>query len=187
MPVPPPSNAKKVWDGDIIDVWTWEQSMFDGSTSTFECITRPDTASVIAFLDPDTVLLTRQQQPHKPEPFIDFPGGRIDTGEDPQMGALRELQEETGHRAGRVMEWSRYAQRGISRFEEFLYVATDVTDGHPLHHDVGERIELLPTPWKDVVDLCRRRQMRQLNTMLAILTMEYDPEVKKRLRDWLRG
>src|SRR3989344_5109060 len=126
MPVPPPSNAKKIWEGEIISVWTWDQPMFDDTTSVFECITRPDTASVIPFLDPDTVLLTRQRQPHKPEPFIDFPGGRIDEGEDPQAGALRELHEETGHQAKRVMEWSRYAHRGLSRFEEFLYLATNL-------------------------------------------------------------
>lgn len=55
--------------------------MFDGTTETFECVTRPDTVTVIPFLDPETVLLTKHIQPHR-EPFLDFPGGRIDKGKN---------------------------------------------------------------------------------------------------------
>jgi ADP-ribose pyrophosphatase len=185
MPVPPPPLAKKVFSGVAMDFWQWEQPLYDGSSATYDCVTRPDTTSVLVFLDADTVLLTRQEQPQKDKPFFDFPGGRVDPGEDSQTGALRELQEETGYRAGRVMEWHRIAQRGMTRFEEIFYVATDMTGGFPTHKEPGERIELVPTPWKKLVEMCLHRQLRQPITMLAILQMEFDPESRKRLRDWL--
>lgn len=187
MPIPPPQNAERKFHGTVMDLWQWEQTLYDGSTSTFECVTRPDTTSVIPFLDPQTVLLTKQGQPHKTDFFLDMPGGRIDPGEGPHAGARRELQEETGYQAKRFLEWNRYAQRGLQRFEGFLFLATDLADGHPMHREAGEHIELVPTPWNKLVDLCLHGQLRQMNTMHAILTMEYDPAAKKRLHDWLAG
>jgi ADP-ribose pyrophosphatase len=187
MPVAPPPNAKRVFKGHVLNFWQWEQPLYNGTLSTFECITRPDTASIIPFLDSQTVLLTRQEQPHKDKPFLDFPGGRIDEGEETQTGVLRELQEETGHRAGRVMRWDAFAQRGMIRYEETLFIATDLTNEHLLHQDPGERIELVPTPWNDLVQLCLERRLRQPNSMLTVLQMEFDPASKKRLQEWLRG
>ena len=42
-----PEHAKKVFSGVMFDVYQWEQEMYDGSTATFEKLTRPDTAQVI--------------------------------------------------------------------------------------------------------------------------------------------
>ncbi len=186
MPIPPPEHATRAFHGKILDLWQWEQSMYDGTTETFECVIRPDTAAVIAFLDPKTVLLTRQEQPHR-TPFIDVPGGRIDTGEDPATGAIRELQEETGYQAGRHLLWGRYPSTGINRYESFIFLATDLTDGHGTHHDSGERIETMTVSWEELVEHCLTRELRQPNVMLEILRMASDPESKARLQGWLNS
>lgn len=170
-----------------MDLWQWQQTMYDGNTDTFECVTRPDTASVIPFLDAQTVLLTKQEQPHKPHAFFDFPGGRVDAGETVEQAAQRELQEETGYAAHRWMEWHRFAELGLNRFEHGLFLATDLHDGFKMHQDTGEKIFLVPTRWDDLVRMCLKRELRQPNSMLAILSMEFDPEAKKRLHTWLRN
>ncbi len=163
-----------------MDVWQWEQEMFDGSTAIFECVTRPDTVSVIPFLDKDTVLLTKQFQPHR-EPFFDFPGGRVDRGETHIGAAKRELEEETGYRAERWMEWHCLHNKGLNRFDESLFIATGLVDGAGPHFDPGEKIELLPTPWLQLKEMCLKRRLRQPNIMLAILAMQHDPETSRRL------
>lgn len=187
MPIPPPPNAKRTFHGHLMDFWQWEQPIYDGTTDIYETVTRPDTVAVIPFLDAKTVLLTRQEQPSKPEPFLDVPGGRVDPGEDLETAVRREMAEETNKTADRWMEWHRLAHRSLFRFEEGLYVATDIreTAAHPAEPD--EKIELLPTTWDELVTLCLQRKLRQPNIMLAVLQMEFDPIAKKRLRDWLRG
>src|SRR6266567_4147904 len=92
---PIPENAKKVFEGEIFDVFQWEQEMFDGSRKTFEKVERPDTANIIAFTEDGKVIILDQEQPGK-DKFVSLPGGRIDEGENPLEAAKRELLEETG-------------------------------------------------------------------------------------------
>ncbi|MBU1907647.1 NUDIX hydrolase [Patescibacteria group bacterium] len=186
MPTPPPSNAKLVHHGHTMDLWQWEQEMFDGTTEIFECVTRQDTVAVIPFLDADTVMLTKQVQPHK-GPFMDFPGGRLDHGEACLDAAKRELEEETGYKAERWMEWHHLKNKGKNLFDETLFIASGLHNGAGPHLDAGEKIELVPTPWPQLKDMCLKRQLRQPNIMLAILAMHFDPDARERLEDFLNS
>jgi len=186
MPVPPPANAQQVFHGEIVDVYQWPQVQYDGTTATFETVVRPDTVGVLAFLDPHTILLTRQEQPHKPEPFWDIPGGRVDAGETHETACRREFQEETGHVGARWLLWHRRPYVGLFRYEESLFLTTDLTlDPRGNHEDAGERITLVPTPWSEVVRLCLAKKIRTRHAMLAILAMAYDPENQTRLQQFL--
>jgi 8-oxo-dGTP pyrophosphatase MutT (NUDIX family) len=186
MPVPPPANAKKAFEGKMATVYVWPQLMYDGSTRQFECYVRQDTVAVIAFLDRDHVLLVRQTQPGRNE-FLDPPGGLVDPGETPERAARRELLEETGHRAGHLELWCSDRYEGITRFEEFIFVARDLEmTGMENPELAGEKIALEPTDWKRAVDICLARGMRRNDAMLAILGMEFDPEQRARLDAFLK-
>lgn len=190
MPVPPPSNAKKVHEGPLADIYQWQQKMYDGSERTFECFVRADTAGVLAFLDEDTLLMTKQTQPGRgrKELFFDPPGGMIDPGETARQAAARELLEETGYEAKKLKQWSRSTFDGMVRFEEFVFVAKNmkrVTDHNP--EAAGEKIKLIEMPWKEAVQLSLNHQMRRRDIMLAILSMEFDPKQKAKLKAFLNS
>ena len=188
MPIPPPSNAKKVFQGEIYSIYQWPQKLYDGSEAVFECVIRPDTVTIIPFLDERTVVLTKQTQPHKPEPFLSFPGGRVDAGETMEQAAMREFREETGYVAGRMIRWNTLPWTGGIRFEEAIYVATDLTkDPRGSHEDAGEKIELIEVDWKEAVQRSLQHELRSTNTMLTILSMEYAPAERERLRQFLSG
>lgn len=183
MPYPAPKQSKQVYQGEILSVYTWDQELFDGSSHVFECVVRQDSANIISFLDRNTILLTKQEQPGRP-PFIDVPGGRIEAGEDPQVAVLREMQEETGYRAQAHMSWSQKSHTGMVRFEEFLFLggALKPAEQHP---DPGERIEVISVPWKQAVEFCLEGKLRQQHVMQAILQMEYHEPSRARLQAFL--
>ena len=40
----------------------------------------------------------------------------------------------------------------------------------------AKKIELIPTPWANLKNMCLKRKLRQPNIMLAILAMHLDPK-----------
>ena len=178
MPIPAPNHASQKYSGELIQVWNWEQELFDGTSHTFECVIRPDAVTVIPFLNRDTVLLTKQEQPGK-EPFMDFPGGRIDPGEFAEQAAMRELEEETGYSAATIFEWQHKKHAGIVRFEETLFLAQLGSRGE-MHQDPGEKIEVIKLPWKEVVQLCLDQRLRNISAMMLVLQVTFNPATAER-------
>jgi ADP-ribose pyrophosphatase len=185
MPYTLQPGSKNVFHGVRHDVWQWEQKMFDGTTQTFECTTRKDHASIIAFLDPDTILLTEQIQAGRDDVFIDIPGGVIEPGESPEETARREFLEETGYEIGKLELYKQNDFKGSSRLSAFIYLATDLKNGRTQSLDAGEKITLKPTPFEDAVRLSLKGGMRQTEVMLALVTLRHDEDAQRKLEEFL--
>src|SRR3989338_296819 len=89
-----PPQAKKVFAGQIFDVYQWDQTLFDGTTAVFEMLKRPNSVEVIA-TSGDKILVAEEEQPGRP-PFYTLVGGRQEVGEPPEDAGKRELLEESG-------------------------------------------------------------------------------------------
>lgn len=186
MPVPPPPEAQLVFDGALAKAYQWPQKMFDGSERIFECYVRPDTVTVIPFLDRNTVLLTKQEQPAR-QSFWDFPGGRVDPGETLDEAVKREFQEETDYVAADWLMLRNKRFSGLVRYEQALYLAKGLEKLPSLGHEQdGEKIEVIPTSWDEVVQRCLKMELRQEGVMLAVLAMHFDPEQRAKLDEFLK-
>ena len=92
-----PDNAQRVFKGVIYDVYQWPQTMFDGSTKTFEMLKRADTVEIIAVHDDKHVDLN-EEQPHLPLHYT-LPAGRHDVPGETELASMsgrRPGAEETG-------------------------------------------------------------------------------------------
>ena len=99
-----PKSAKKVFAGEIFDVYQWRQKMFDNSFQIFEAIKRPDTVEIIGITPGKKIIVLKQKQPHT-DWFFSLPGGRVDQGENQRQAAQRELKEETGYETYKLILW----------------------------------------------------------------------------------
>ncbi|MBR3230956.1 NUDIX hydrolase [Candidatus Saccharibacteria bacterium] len=136
-----PKNAKLVFSGKIFDVYQWPQELFDGTTETFEMLSRKDTVKIIAIKD-GKIVITRQKQPRK-KWFYDFPGGRNDSPKENELDAAkREMAEETGmvFRSWRLIE----ARQPFVKIDWMVYtfLATDFVAQGSQNLDGGELIEV---------------------------------------------
>jgi hypothetical protein len=93
-----PEHAKKVFQGEIFEVWQWEQKLYDGSSQTFEMLRRADSTIVIAVTEEKTIVITEQMQPNWERPLVSLPGGIVEHDEDALSAAKRgERARERGH------------------------------------------------------------------------------------------
>src|SRR5262245_15021114 len=98
-------SSRRLYTGRIINLDLDTVEFPDGSHGDLEMIRHPGASAVVPFVDPPDdidprVLLIRQFR-HAADQFIwEIPAGRLDAGESPEECAQRELEEETGMRAG---------------------------------------------------------------------------------------
>lgn len=136
-----PKNAKLVFSGKIFNVYQWPQRLFDGTTETFEMLSRKDTVKIIAIKD-DKIIVTYQKQPRK-DWFYDFPGGRNDNPEENELiAAKREMLEETGmtFRTWKLVE----VKQPFMKLDWLVYtfIATDFITQESQKLDGGEQIKV---------------------------------------------
>lgn len=62
-------------------------------------VAKAEACAILPELEDDTFLLNYEYRYPVGRTILSCPGGRLDPGEDPQKGALRELLEETGYTA----------------------------------------------------------------------------------------
>lgn len=183
-----PPNCQKIYDGIMFNIYHCDVELFDGSKAKFEYLTRQDSVTILAFPSPDTIILTRQEQPGRPEPFIDFPGGRVDEGETHEQAALREFQEETGYKIGRIITFKHFALMGSTRFEKTFFVATDLQKINEInHHEPGEKIEIFIESIDKVLEHCHNWKLRQTDGMLCFLNIMHNPKINKQITSWLNN
>ncbi len=100
----------------------------DGRQTTREIVDPGDCIAVVALDDNDNVLLVRQYRKAIEKELLEIPAGGIDLGETPEETVIREMQEETGYRPGRVERLAGfYSTPGFCTEYLHLYLATELT------------------------------------------------------------
>ena len=149
----------------------------DGHRSTRDIASHPGGVCVVAIDPDDRVLLVRQWRHAAGQALLEIPAGTLDLEpdgsiEDHAGAAARELEEETGSRAG---SWrylgAFYTAPGFTSERMHLYLATQLRAVHEggLQPDEDERLELHPLPFDDAVAMVERGELPDAKTIAGVL------------------
>lgn len=157
-----PPQAKRVFQGEIFDVYQWPQEMYDGSVATFEMLSRADTVEAIGIKD-GKIVITKQIQPRQNWHYA-YPGGRADPTDTDELATVkREMLEESGmtfrnwklikvHQPQPKIDWLVY-----------LFIAWDLIGQTDQKLDAGEKIEVLEISFEELKEYANKPNAKYLN------------------------
>jgi ADP-ribose pyrophosphatase len=95
-------STSRVFTGLVFNVRIDELRYGDGSKHRLDVVEHGASFTILATPHPGEVILVRQYRHAAGASLWELPAGMSEAGEEPIVGAARELREETGYRAGRM-------------------------------------------------------------------------------------
>jgi ADP-ribose pyrophosphatase len=89
-------SRREVFKGRVVDLSVDRVRMPNGKTTELEVIRHPGAAAMVPLTDSGEVLLVRQYRYATGGWLVEVPAGKLDEGEEPEICAARELEEEVG-------------------------------------------------------------------------------------------
>src|SRR5262249_42070351 len=120
----------------------------DGRTTIYGVATMGQCVGVLPFVDQDTVLFVRQYRYVQREDFRwEMPTGAMKPGESPEQAAQRELAEEAGYRAMRLVPTNTYyTSKSVCDETAHLFLGYDLAR-FKLPEDDTEFLEIASFPF----------------------------------------
>ena len=130
-----------VWRGHLVDAAVGHFVAPDGTEFYRELVHHPGAVSVVPVLDDGRVVLVRQYRSAVDRQLLEIPAGKCDVpGEDRELTARRELEEEVGLQAGRLELLCGFLNSpGFCDEHSLVFLARDLRACRPAAHGVEEQ------------------------------------------------
>jgi len=144
-------QSKKLLDTCVFEVTSVDSCSAQGVRGDYIIMNARDWVIVIPRHD-DNFLMVKQWRHGEKALSIEFPGGVIDRGEAPEAAARRELEEETGFKAGKLTKLGS-VNPNPALFSNHLHVflAEDLISTGQQHLDEDEFINYFEMPINEVL------------------------------------
>jgi ADP-ribose pyrophosphatase len=144
-------------------------AMPDGRTTIYGVVRCGACVGVLPFLDPETVVLIRQYRYVARAVSWEMPTGGVHPGETLEAAAQRELREEVGYTAGRLLPLVSYhTSKSIMDETAHLYWAEGLSPA-PMPADDTEFIEVRPVAFAEALRMVEQGEIKDSMTVIAVL------------------
>ena len=165
-------SSEAIFQGRLLDVRKDDVELPNGEISTREWINHPGAVCCVPILPDGKIALIRQYRYPVQEEMIELPAGKLDSGEEPETCAVRELEEEIGYYPGKLTFLTHiHPAIGFANEKMWLYLAEDLekTDSKL---DEDEFLELIPTYLSEAVQMVWDRKISDVKTIIGLLWVQ---------------
>ncbi len=162
-------NRTLLFEGLVVNLEQFDVEIGNKGWHTFQVVRHPGGVAVLPLHDDGTVTLIRQLRPAVNAHLLELPAGRLAPGEEPSACGLRELQEETGLSAARLMPLG-FLHTSPGVFDEVihLFAATGLSQGEATP-EAYEEIETVRIPLAEAMQMARDGRISDGKTIAALL------------------
>lgn len=166
------------YEGSIVKVYMDEIELPDGKIAKWDFINHDGAAAVVPVTEDGKILMVKQYRNALDRYTLEIPAGKLDDKlEETKVCAARELEEETGYKAGKLellitlRTWVAFTNEKID-----VYVATDLTPTKQ-HLDEDEFIDVKAYELEELKEMIFHGELQDAKSISSILA--YDVKYRK--------
>jgi ADP-ribose pyrophosphatase len=162
-------SSREIYTNPWIRVREDIAEMPDGRTTIYGVVEAAPAIGVLPFVDADTVVLVGQYRYVARRFYWEMPTGGVKRGESEEAAVQRELAEEAGFAAGRLVKLCTFvSSKSVLDETAHLYLAEEL---RPVAHggDDTEFIEVKRFPFDEVLRMVERSEIVDAMTVIAVL------------------
>ena len=165
-------RSKKLYSGRVLSFYVDDVLCPNGNESFREYVTHPGGVCILPILDGKIIMEKQFRYPFH-DIILELPAGKLDKGEKPEVAAIRELEEETGYKAGSLKSLGCiYPSVGYTNEIIYLFAAENLVKTNT-HFDFDEDLEIELMDKDEVLKLIDNNVIKDANTVAAILKYFY--------------
>ena len=162
-------ESRTLYEGLIVNVRRDVAEMPNGTRVAREVVEHPGGVGIVPVTKDNKVLMVRQYRYPMEEVLLEIPAGKLDEGEEPYACAVRELSEETGCTAGKIVYLgASYPSPGFCRETLYVYLALDLQYGE-MHLDENELLSVEPVDIDELVDKIMANELPDGKSIIGIM------------------
>ena len=165
-------DRKLVHKGSILDIYEDTMLLPDGKTEKWDFVSHRMGAACVLAVKPDgKILMVRQYRNALERETLEVPAGKRDSvDEDTSICAARELEEETGYKAGKI-DRLLSLKSTVAFCDELIdvYLATDLVKVGDQKLDDSEEIDIEAWDLQDLMEMCYSGKIQDAKTVAAIM------------------
>ena len=162
--------SELIFDGRILHLYRDDIELPNGQPADRELIRHIGAVCVIPITDDGYAVMERQYRYPVDRVILEIPAGKLDSrDEDREQAARRELEEETGYQAGKMIPLGVfYPACAYSDETIWMFLAKDLKKGD-CHPDADEFLDVELIPLADLVKQVIAGEIPDAKTQIAVL------------------
>ena len=162
-------ETQTVYRGLIVNVRSDLAEIQNGKKVPREVVEHTGGVGIVPITSDNKVLMVRQYRYPMEEELLEIPAGKLGDDEAPLDCAIRELSEETGCTAGKIVDMGAiYPSPGFCKETLFLYLALDLHFGE-MHLDEDELLSVEPVAIDELMKIIMANGMPDAKSIIGIM------------------